>query len=110
MKHWALEKEVSAVRAETRLGGGATGGGGDDLSDVLRAVAGDSLGAAPVALLRANGAISMEGGGGLLSQSSGIVERRRSRGAGDVRLPAVRELDLGAFAAVRTGDEQHGNA
>ncbi len=73
----ALEKDAAAVRAEVRLGGGAASGGGDDLSDVLRAIAGESLGSAPVALVRADGAISMEGGGGLLSaESGGIVERR----------------------------------
>src|SRR5262249_34216336 len=36
----ALEKESSAVRAVTRLGGGASSGDGDDLSDVLRSIAG----------------------------------------------------------------------
>jgi protease-4 len=78
----ALEKEASAVRAEVRLGGGAASGGGDDLSDVLRAIAGESLGSAPVALVRADGAISMEGGGGLLSEGGGIVERRMVRTLG----------------------------
>jgi len=75
----ALEKESTAVRAEVRLGGGAASRGGDDLSDVLRAIAGESLGTAPVALVRADGAISMEGGGGLLSEGGGIVERRLAR-------------------------------
>jgi protease-4 len=75
----ALEKDCGAVRATVRLGGGATSGGGDDLSDILRAIAGESLGSAPVALVRANGAISMEGGGGFLSEGSGIVERRLVR-------------------------------
>jgi protease-4 len=75
----ALEKEAAAVRAEVRLGGGAASGGGDDLSDVLRAIAGESLGSAPVALVRADGAISMEGGGGLLSEGGGIVARRMAR-------------------------------
>jgi protease-4 len=75
----ALEKESGAGRAAVRLGGGATAGGGDDLSDILRIVAGESLGSAPVALVRANGAISMDGGGGLLSEAGGIVERRLVR-------------------------------
>jgi protease-4 len=76
----ALERETSAVRSEVRLGGGAPAGGGDDLSEALRAIAGDSLGAAPLSLVRAGGAISMEGGGGLLSaESGGIVERRMMR-------------------------------
>ena len=75
----ALEREASAVRAVVRLGGGAAAGGGDDLSDLLRAVAGESIGAAPVALVRADGAISMEGGSGLLGEGGGLVERRLVR-------------------------------
>lgn len=75
----SLEKEAGAVRAVVRLGGGAAGSGGDDLSDVLRAIAGESLGSAPVALVRADGAISMQGGGGLLGEAGGIVERRLVR-------------------------------
>jgi protease-4 len=75
----ALEKEVGAVRAEVRVGAGASSGGGGDLADVLRTLAGESLGSAPIALVRANGAISMSGGGGLLAEAGGIVERRLVR-------------------------------
>jgi protease-4 len=75
----ALEKSTGAVRAEVRLGSGHSSGGGDELSDVLRALAGESLGSAPVALVRASGAISMESGGGLLPESGGIAERRLGR-------------------------------
>jgi protease IV len=76
----ALERQTSAVRAEVRLGAGASAGPGDDVSDALRAIAGESLGAAPVSLVRADGAISMEGGGGLLAQGGGgIVEGRMIR-------------------------------
>jgi protease-4 len=75
----ALEKDTSAVRAEIQLGGGSAPGAGDDLSDALRAIAGESLGAAPVSLVRAGGAISMAGGGGVLSGGSGIVEARMMR-------------------------------
>jgi protease-4 len=75
----ALEGEAGAVRSEVRLGAGAQSGGGDQLSDVLRALAGESLGTAPVALVRAVGAISMEGGGGLLGEGGGIVEKRLAR-------------------------------
>lgn len=75
----ALEKETGAVRAETRFGGGSASSEGDELSDVLRIVAGESLAAAPVALVRADGAISLEGGGGLLGESGGIVERHLTR-------------------------------
>jgi len=75
----ALEKQVGAVRAEVRVGAGASSGGGEDLADVLRTLAGESLGSAPIALVRANGAISMSGGGGLLAEAGGIVERRLVR-------------------------------
>jgi protease-4 len=71
----AMRRATGAVREEVRFGSGQPSGG-DDLSDVLRAIAGESLGGAPVALVRADGAISMEGGGGPLSDSGGIVERR----------------------------------
>jgi protease-4 len=75
----ALEKSTGAVRAEVRLGSGRSSAGGDELSDVLRALAGESLGSAPVVLVRASGAISMDGSGGLLSDSGGIAERRMAR-------------------------------
>ena len=42
-------------------------------------MAGDSLGAAPVALVEATGAISMEGGGVLGGGGDGIIERRLVR-------------------------------
>jgi protease-4 len=74
----ALEKASGAVRAEVRLGPGQAAGG-DGLPDVLRVLTGESLGGAPVALVRAVGAISMEGGGGPLAESGGIVERRLVR-------------------------------
>jgi protease-4 len=75
----ALEKAAGAVRAEVLLGSGRSSGEGDELPDLLRALAGESLGKAPIALVRANGAISMEGGGGVLPESGGIVERRMVR-------------------------------
>jgi protease-4 len=73
----ALEKEAGAVRAEARLGAGASNDS-DGFGDVLRALAGDALGGAPVVVVEAIGAIAMEGGGGL-SGDSGIVERRLIR-------------------------------
>jgi len=100
----ALEAESGAVRAELRLGGGAQSGGGDDLSDVLRALAGDSLGTAPVALVRAVGAISMEGGGGLLGEGGGIVEKRL------VRTLARLEKDDDVKAVVLRIDSPGGSA
>ncbi len=73
----ALEKEAGAVRAEVRYGAGS--GGGDELSEVLRSVVGESLESAPVALIRADGAISLEGGSSLLGGGGGIVERKLAR-------------------------------
>jgi protease-4 len=71
----ALESETHASRAEVRFGPG-TSGGDDGLFDVMRVLAGESLGgAAPVVIVRAVGAISLEGGG-VFGQGAGIVERR----------------------------------
>jgi protease-4 len=70
----ALEKASGAVRLEVRFGAGAAAGKGE-LAELLRAVAGDSLGTAPIVLVPATGSISMEGGG-VLGDSGGIVERR----------------------------------
>ena len=70
-----LERAAGAVRAEVRLGPGSPSAGGDPITDILKSLAGDSLGAAPVALVHATGAISMDGGG-VLGDSRGIVERR----------------------------------
>jgi protease-4 len=75
----ALEKEAGAVRAEARFGGSSSSRDGDELSDLLRMVAGESLAAAPVALVRADGAISLEGGGGPFGEGGGIVERHLTR-------------------------------
>jgi protease-4 len=71
----ALEKETGAVRSDVRLGPRSQAGGGDGLGDVFRALTEDSIGSAPVALVRAIGAITMDGGG-ILGQTGGIVERR----------------------------------
>ena len=73
----ALKQASGAVRTEVRLGPGSSSEGGD-LGDVLGVLAGDSLGAAPVALVRATGAISLDGGGGL-GGGGGIVARRLVR-------------------------------
>jgi protease-4 len=76
----ALEKEAGAVRSEVRLGPGAQEGVGGGLGQVLHEIAGDSFSTAPVALVRASGAISMEGGGPL--EGGGIVESRLVRTIG----------------------------
>jgi protease-4 len=67
------------VRAEVRFGAGAHGDDDGGLADVLRALAGESLGSAPVALVRATGAITMDADAGLLGGSGGIVEQRLVR-------------------------------
>lgn len=71
----ALEDATGAVRAEVRLGPGAASGPSDDFIAIARAVAGESLASAPVVVVRASGAISMDGGG-LVGGSDGIVARR----------------------------------
>jgi protease-4 len=70
-----LERATGGARAEVRVGPGSPSAGGDPLTDALRSLAGDSLGAAPVALVHASGAISMEGGG-VFGDGRGIVARR----------------------------------
>jgi len=74
----AIEREAGAVRAEVRFGAGAPDSSGGELTDILRAIAGDSIGTAAVAVVSATGSISMEGGGAL-SDNGGIVERRLVR-------------------------------
>jgi protease-4 len=72
----ALQKEAHAARVEVRFGPASDAAGGDTIGDVLRVLSGESLGgAAPVVVVRAVGAISLEGGG-LFGKASGIVERR----------------------------------
>jgi protease-4 len=73
----ALEHSAGAGRAEVRLGSGAQEGSGGGLSQTLREITGDSFGVPPVAIVRATGAISMEGEG--LLESRGISEKHLSR-------------------------------
>jgi len=74
----ALERDTGAGRAEVRLGPGAAGGGGGDFADAVRTVIGESFGSAPVMLVRATGAITLEGGG-LAGGGGGIVQRKLAR-------------------------------
>jgi protease-4 len=74
----ALERASGAVRAEVRLGPGATGSGSGDFSEVLHTLTGESFGSAPVMLVRAVGAITLEGGG-LFGDGGGIVQRKLAR-------------------------------
>jgi len=91
----ALEKAAGAVRAEVRLGPGAASGPGDDFVAIARALAGESLVSAPVVIVRASGAISMDGGG-LVGGAEGIVARRllrvlsRLEGDDDVKAVVLR--------------------
>ncbi len=73
----ALEKATGAVRSEVRLGPGAAGGG-DDFGEILRSAVGDSFGSAPIAIVPAVGAISMDGGG-VVGGEGGIVARKLLR-------------------------------
>jgi protease-4 len=75
----ALEKASGASRAEVSLGAGAPSGMEGPLGNLLKDFAGDSFGTPPIALVRATGAISLEGGGGLLGDGGGIVERKLVR-------------------------------
>jgi protease-4 len=74
----ALEREVGAVRAEVRFGAGAADASGGEIGDILRALVGESIVTAPVAVVSATGSISMEGGSAL-GDGGGIVERRLVR-------------------------------
>jgi protease IV len=74
----ALERATGATRAEVELGPGSASGGGGDLADVARSIVGESFGAAPVMLVRATGAITLEGGG-FSTDSGGIVEQKLAR-------------------------------
>jgi protease-4 len=74
----ALKKTTGAVRDETRFGSGSAEKD-DDVSDIIRMLAGSHGGGAPIALIRASGSIAMDGGGSLLGGQSGITEREMSR-------------------------------
>jgi protease-4 len=75
----AAKKAVGAVREDARFGAGPGSARGDDLGDILKIIAGESSGSAPVAIVRATGSISMSGGGGLFGGSGGITERELGR-------------------------------
>jgi protease-4 len=70
----ALEKATGAVRTRPLLGTPAQAAGSVHVGELLRDLAGESFGGAPIALVRATGAISMDGTGML--GDGGIVERR----------------------------------
>jgi protease-4 len=70
-------KAAGAVRDDVRFGRGESGDKQDDLGGLVRVLAG--TGAAPVALVRASGSISMSGGNGLFGGSEGITERGMDR-------------------------------
>lgn len=72
----ALRDEVHAVRDESFFGHGAAADRPDDLDEIVRMLAGSSDESGPVALVRASGSISMEGGS--LGGSSGITDKELS--------------------------------
>ncbi len=74
-----LEKEAGAGRHRIRFGAGSTGGGDEELGDLVRALAGEGGEHGPIALVRATGSISMSGGSGMFGGRGGITERGLSR-------------------------------
>jgi protease-4 len=70
---------VGAVRDTVRFGAGAEAGGDDALAEIVKLIGGEGGGGAPIALVRAVGAISMGGGGGLFGGSGGITEHELGR-------------------------------
>ncbi|MCL2777610.1 MAG: S49 family peptidase [Polyangiaceae bacterium] len=71
----AIKGASGGVREEVVFGPGADERG-DDLDEIVRALAGESDDTGPVALLRATGSISMTSGeNGILGGRSGIIEK-----------------------------------
>jgi protease-4 len=73
----AIERETGAARSEVVVGPGSAEGGGSDFADVARAVLGSSVGSAPVEIVPAVGAITLEGGG--IGESDGIVQKKLAK-------------------------------
>jgi protease-4 len=73
-----LKKTAGAVREDVRFGHGASHQGGE-LGDFVQLLAGSRTSSAPVALIRASGAIGMNGGDGAFGGETGITEREMSR-------------------------------
>lgn len=71
----AEKKATGAVRDEVRFGGSKDSDAPEDLGDLVRQLAGEAGGGAPIALIRASGSIGMGGGGGLFGGSGGITEK-----------------------------------
>ncbi len=69
----------SAVRDVVRFGPGAEAGSDDALAEIVKMIGGAGSGDAPIALVRAVGAISMGGGGGVFGGSGGITEHDLGR-------------------------------
>jgi protease IV len=68
-----------AVRDVVRFGAGAEAGSDDALTEIVKLIGGEGSGGAPIALVRAVGAISMSGGGGVFGGSGGITEHDLGR-------------------------------
>ncbi len=74
-----VKKDTGAVRDEVRFGGNKDADAPEDLGDIVRQLAGEAGGGAPIALIRATGSIGMGGGGGLFGGSGGISEKELSK-------------------------------
>jgi protease-4 len=74
----AIKKTAGVARDEVRFGHGA-GGKDDDLGDLVKLLAGSRASGAPVALIRASGAIGMTSNGGVFGSEAGITEHEMSR-------------------------------
>ncbi len=72
----AAKKASGAVREEARFGAGPQSPS-DELGDVVRLLAGEGSGTAPIALVRATGSISLAGGGAF--GASGITHKSLSK-------------------------------
>jgi protease-4 len=68
-----------AVRDAVRFGAGAEAGSDDALAEIVKLIGGEGSGGAPIALVRAVGAISMSSGGGVFGGSGGITEHDLGR-------------------------------
>jgi len=73
-------KEAGALHDDVRFGGGNDeSGAADEIGDMVRLLAGEKGGGAPVALVRATGSISMASSGGMFGGSSGITAKELER-------------------------------
>lgn len=99
----AAKAATGAVRDVVKFGPGSVASDEDPMGDLVRALAGPSA-AAPIALVRATGEISMGGGGSPFGGESGITEAALSKELARV------EKDDGIKAVVLRIDSPGGSA